>query len=258
MLHINDLTFRMEGRLLLDHVTAALPPGQRTGFVGRNGTGKSTLLKLITGVYGPETGSISFPKNWRVGMVTQEAPSGPITLLDTVLAADKERSSLLAEAEHATDPHRIAEIHTRLADMGAHSAPARAASILAGLGFDEVAQARPCADFSGGWRMRVALAAVLFSEPDLLLLDEPTNDIDVNTMRALEEALETFAGCAVIISHDRWFLDRVATHIMAFEGDSKIFWFEGNFSEYEADRHKRLGTAADTPHRIRYKKLTRP
>ena len=139
MLHINDLTFRMEGRLLLDRVTAAIPPGQRTGFVGRNGTGKSTLLKLITGEYGPESGSLSFPKNWRIGMVRQEVLAGPTSLLDTVLAADVERSSLLAEAETATDPHRISEIHTRLADMGAHAAPARAATILSGLGFDEAA-----------------------------------------------------------------------------------------------------------------------
>ena len=169
----------MEGRLLLDRVTAAIPPGQRTGFVGRNGTGKSTLLKLITGEYGPESGGISYPKSWRVGMVRQEVLAGPTSLIDTVLAADKERASLLEEAETATDPNRIAEIHTRLADMGAHAAPARAATILSGLGFDEAAQARPCSDFSGGWRMRVALAGVLFSEPDLLLLDEPTNYLDL-------------------------------------------------------------------------------
>ncbi|MGB5093767.1 MAG: ABC-F family ATP-binding cassette domain-containing protein [Parvibaculum sp.] len=239
MLHINDLTFRMEGRLLLDHVTAALPPGQRTGFVGRNGTGKSTLLKLITGVYGPETGSISFPKNWRVGMVTQEAPSGPITLLDTVLAADKERSSLLAEAEHATDPHRIAEIHTRLADMGAHSAPARAASILAGLGFDEVAQARPCADFSGGWRMRVALAAVLFSEPDLLLLDEPTNYLDLEGTIWLEEYLCEYPHTVFIVSHDRDLLNNVAQNILHLE-HKKLTFYSGNYDRFDRTRREKL------------------
>src|SRR5690606_9282653 len=203
MLHINDLTFRMEGRLLLDRVTAAVPPGQKVGFVGRNGTGKSTLLKVITGELQPETGGISYPKNWRVGMVRQEVLAGPTSLLDTVLAADEERAALLAEAEHATDAHRIAEIHTRLADMGAHAAPARAASILAGLGFDEAAQARPCSDFSGGWRMRVALAAVLFSEPDLLLLDEPTNYLDLEGTIWLEDYLRSYPYTVLIVSHDR-------------------------------------------------------
>ncbi|MBI1261545.1 MAG: ATP-binding cassette domain-containing protein [Rhizobiales bacterium] len=239
MLHINDLTFRMEGRLLLDHVTAALPPGQRTGFVGRNGTGKSTLLKLITGVYGPETGSISYPKNWRVGMVTQEAPSGPITLLDTVLAADKERASLLAEAETATDAHRIAEIHTRLADMGAHAAPARAASILAGLGFDEAAQARPCADFSGGWRMRVALAAVLFSEPDLLLLDEPTNYLDLEGTIWLEEYLRAYPFTVFIVSHDRDLLNNVAQNILHLE-HKKLTFYSGNYDRFDRTRREKL------------------
>ena len=187
MLHINDITYRIEGRLLIDHATAAIPAGHKVGLVGRNGSGKSTLLKLITKQIEPETGGISMPKRAVIGSVAQEAPAGPISLLDTVLAANKERAALLEEAETATDPLRIADIQTRLADMNAHAAPARAAIILAGLGFDEEAQARPCSDFSGGWRMRVALAAVLFAEPDLLLLDEPTNYLDLEGAIWLEK-----------------------------------------------------------------------
>ena len=239
MLHFNDLTFRMEGRLLLDHVNGAIPPGERVGFVGRNGTGKSTLLKIITGEYGTETGGISYPKNWRIGMVRQEAPAGPITLLDTVLAADTERASLLEEAETATDPHRIAEIHTRLADMGAHAAPARAASILAGLGFDDAAQARPCSDFSGGWRMRVALAAVLFSEPDLLLLDEPTNYLDLEGTIWLEDYLRHYPHTVLIVSHDRDLLNNVAQAILHLE-HKKLTYYSGNYDRFEKTRREKL------------------
>lgn len=239
MLHINDLTFRMEGRLLLDHVTAAIPPGQRTGFVGRNGTGKSTLLKLITEEYGPETGSISYPKSWRVGMVRQEVLAGPTSLIDTVLAADIERAALLAEAETATDPHRIADIHTRLADMGAHAAPAKAATILSGLGFDEAAQARPCSDFSGGWRMRVALAAVLFSEPDLLLLDEPTNYLDLEGTIWLEDYLRTYPYTVLIVSHDRDLLNNVAQNILHLE-HKKLSVYSGNYDRFDKTRREKL------------------
>ena len=239
MLHINDLTFRMEGRLLLDHVTAAVPPGQRTGFVGRNGTGKSTLLKLITGEYGPESGSISYPKSWRIGMVRQEVLAGPTSLIDTVLAADAERAALLTEAETATDPHRIAEIHTRLADMGAHSAPSRAATILSGLGFDEAAQARPCADFSGGWRMRVALASVLFSEPDLLLLDEPTNYLDLEGTIWLEDYLKSYPYTVLIVSHDKDLLNNVAQNILHLE-NQKLTFYSGNYDRFDRTRREKL------------------
>jgi len=239
MLHINDLTFRMEGRLLLDRVTAAIPPGQRTGFVGRNGTGKSTLLKLITGEYGPETGSVSFPKSWRIGMVRQEVLAGPISLIDTVLAADVERSSLLTEAETATDPHRIADIHTRLADMGAHAAPAKAATILSGLGFDEAAQTRPCSDFSGGWRMRVALAAVLFSEPDLLLLDEPTNYLDLEGTIWLEDYLRSYPYTVLIVSHDKDLLNNVAQNILHLE-NQKLSFYSGNYDRFDRTRREKL------------------
>jgi len=239
MLHVNDLTFRMEGRLLLDHVTAALPPGQKIGFVGRNGTGKSTLLKIITGEYITETGGVSYPKNWRVGMVRQEVLAGPTTLLDTVLAADLERAALMAEAETATDPNRIAEIHTRLSDMGAHAAPARAAEILAGLGFDEIAQAKPCSDFSGGWRMRVALAAVLFSEPDLLLLDEPTNYLDLEGTIWLEDYLKNYPYTVLIVSHDRDLLNNVAEGILHLE-HKKLTFYSGNYDRFDRTRREKL------------------
>ena len=179
MLHINDLSFRIEGRPILEGATAGIPEGHKVGLVGRNGTGKTTLLKLITGELHPDLGSITMPRNARIGHVAQEAPGGATTLIDWVVAADRERSDLLAESETAHDPQRIADIHARLNDIDAHSAPARAAAILAGLGFDEAAQRRPCAEFSGGWRMRVALAAVLFLEPEILLLDEPTNYLDL-------------------------------------------------------------------------------
>ncbi|MFN3483308.1 MAG: ATP-binding cassette domain-containing protein, partial [Rhabdaerophilum calidifontis] len=165
MLSLSALTYRLGPRLLIDNASAALPEGARCGLVGRNGCGKSTLFRLILGEIAPESGSFTLPRNARIGHVAQEAPGGPASLLDYVLAADRERTTLLAEAEGATDPARIAEIQTRLADIGAHAAPARAAAILAGLGFSHEDQARPCADFSGGWRMRVSLAAMLFLEP---------------------------------------------------------------------------------------------
>ena len=175
MLHINDVTYHIGGRTLLDKATVAITTGMKAGLVGKNGTGKSTLFKLITEEISPVTGDISVNKGARFGQVAQEAPGNDVSLIDTVLAADTERAALLAEAETATDPNRISDIQLRLTDIDAHSAESRAGSILHGLGFDAEAQKRPCSEFSGGWRMRVALAAVLFSEPDLLLLDEPTN-----------------------------------------------------------------------------------
>src|ERR1700704_5780157 len=170
MLVITDLTYRIGGRTLLDGATVALPAGAHVGLVGRNGTGKTTLFRLIAGEIAPESGKVTFPARTRIGRLTQEAPDGPDTLIDVVLAADTERAKLFAQAQTEHDPHRIAEIQTRLADIGAHAAPARAAGILAGLGFSHAEQNRACSEFSGGWRMRVALAAVLFAEPDLLLL----------------------------------------------------------------------------------------
>ena len=179
MLVIDDLTVRIAGRILLEGASARIPAGARVGLVGRNGTGKTTLFGVIAGDVSAEQGHFDIPPRWRIGQLAQEAPNGPDSLLDVVLNAHRERTALLVEAETAQDPHRIAEIQTRLADIGAHAAPARAASILAGLGFSTADQQRPCSEFSGGWRMRVALAATLFEEPDLLLLDEPTNYLDL-------------------------------------------------------------------------------
>jgi ATP-binding cassette subfamily F protein 3 len=175
MLSITDLSIRLAGRLLIDQSSVQITPGSRVGLVGRNGTGKSTLFKVIRGELAAEHGSVTLPPRWRIGSLAQEAPNGPESLITVVLKADLERDALLTEADHATDPHRIAEIQTRLVDIDAHSAPSRAAAILSGLGFSAADQLRPCAEFSGGWRMRVALAATLFAAPDLLLLDEPTN-----------------------------------------------------------------------------------
>jgi len=183
MLRIDDITYAIEGRPLFEGAGAVIPEGHKVGLVGRNGTGKTTLFRLIRGELSLESGAISLPKRARIGGVAQEVPASDTSLIDTVLAADTERSALLAEADKATDPTRIADIQTRLSDIDAWSAEARASSILKGLGFDDEDQLKPCADFSGGWRMRVALAAVLFSQPDLLLLDEPTNYL------ALEGAL---------------------------------------------------------------------
>jgi ATP-binding cassette, subfamily F, member 3 len=231
MLHINDLTYRLGARLLIDQATIAIPDGARVGLVGRNGCGKSTLFRLICGDLGPESGSVALPRGLRLGRVEQEAPGGPESLVDFVLAADMERSTLLAEAETASDPHRIADIQTRLADIGAHAAPSRAAAILNGLGFDETAQQRPCSDFSGGWRMRVALAAVLFLEPDLLLLDEPTNYLDLEGALWLQSYLAKYPHTVVTISHDRDFLDQVANHILHLQA-GKLTLYRGNYSNF--------------------------
>ncbi len=239
MLHINDLTYRIEGRLILEGATAAIPAGHKVGLVGRNGAGKSTLLRLIMGEVGPEQGGISLPRNARIGAVAQEAPGGSTSLLDTVLAADTERSRLLATAETETDPHQIAEIQTRLADIDAHSAPARAASILAGLGFDEEAQAKPCSDFSGGWRMRVALAAVLFAAPDLLLLDEPTNYLDLEGVIWLETYLRTYPYTVLLVSHDRDLLNRAVGGILHLER-GRLTLYSGTYDQFEAQRRARF------------------
>ncbi len=239
MLHINDLTYRIEGRLILDNATAAIPAGHKVGFVGRNGAGKSTLLRLILGEIGPETGTITVPRNARIGSVAQEAPGGATSLIDTVLAADLERTALMAEAETATDPHRIAEIQTRLADIGAHDAPARAASILAGLGFDEEAQQRPCSEYSGGWRMRVALAAALFAAPDVLLLDEPTNYLDLEGVIWLETYLKTYPYTVLLVSHDRDLLNRAVGSILHLDG-GRLTLYKGTYDQFEAQRRAQL------------------
>ncbi|MGK2740012.1 ABC-F family ATP-binding cassette domain-containing protein [Tepidicaulis sp. LMO-SS28] len=239
MLHINDLTYRIEGRTLLEHATAAIPKGHKVGLVGRNGTGKSTLLKLIAGEIPGEGGGISVPKGARIGMMAQEAPGGPIPLLDYVLAADEERAALMAEAETVTDPHRIAEIQTRLTDIDAHGAPSRAAAILAGLGFNEAAQAEPCSAYSGGWRMRVALAAILFSQPDVLLLDEPTNYLDLEGTVWLESYLKSYPHTVVIVSHDRDLLNRAVNGILHLE-HCKLTYYAGVYDQFERERRAKL------------------
>jgi len=235
MLHINDLTFRIEGRLLLDHATAGIPTGHKVGLVGRNGTGKTTLLKIICGDLSPESGTITVPRSARIGHVAQEAPGGEDSLIDWVLSADTERASLLAEAEHAEDAHRIGEIHERLADIDAHAAPARAAQILAGLGFDETAQQRPCRTFSGGWRMRVALASVLFMEPEVLLLDEPTNYLDLEGTLWLESYLRAYPHTVFIVSHDRDLLNRAVGAIMHLD-QGKLTLYAGGYDDFEETR----------------------
>lgn len=237
MLHINDITLRLGPRVLFDKATAALPDHARVGFVGRNGAGKTTLFRMISGEFAPETGSISYPRQMRLGRVEQEAPGGPGTLIDFVLAADLERARLMEEAETATDPARISDIHLRLVDIDAHAAPARAASILSGLGFDEAAQNRSLSEFSGGWRMRVALAAVLFSNPDLLLLDEPTNYLDLEGTLWLIDYLQRYPATILVISHDRDLLDAVSDHILHLD-QAKLTLWRGNYSSFERQRRE--------------------
>ncbi len=235
MITINDISARIAGRLLIDHATVSLPEGTKAGLVGRNGAGKSTLFKIITGELSAETGSITIPKNARIGQVAQEAPGTEDALIEIVMAADKERAALLKEAETASDPHRIAEIQTRLADIGAHSAEARAATILAGLGFDHEAQLRPASSFSGGWRMRVALAAVLFSEPDLLLLDEPTNYLDLEGTLWLEDYVRRYPHTVIIISHDRDLLNTAVNAIIHLD-QKKLTFYRGGYDQFERQK----------------------
>ncbi len=239
MLQISDLTYRIEGRLILDGASATIPYGHKVGLVGRNGTGKTTLLKLILGELSPETGGIETARGHRLGHVAQEAPGGDTSILDWVLSTDAERSSLLAEAETATDPGRIADIHQRLADIGAHAAPSRAAQILAGLGFDEEAQNRPCRAFSGGWRMRAALASVLFLEPEILLLDEPTNYLDLEGAMWLEKELERYPHTIIIVSHDRDLLNRSVGAILHLDR-CKLTLYAGGYDAFEDRRAERL------------------
>ena len=239
MLHVNDLTYRVGGRVLFDHASIALHKGERAGLVGANGSGKTTLLKLVEGRLQPDGGTIGLPRSLRIGSVAQEAPSGPESLLQTVLAADRERTALLAEAETAVEAARIAEVHERLAAIGAESAPARAARILAGLGFDEAAQQGACKELSGGWRMRVALAALLFSVPDLLLLDEPTNHLDLEATLWLESYLRSYPGTVLLVSHDRDLLNQVAERIVHLEG-GKLVAYRGNYDRFERTRRERL------------------
>mgnify|MGYP003634068938 CR=1 FL=1 len=243
MLNFSNITVRLGGTVILDGATAALPPGARVGMIGRNGAGKSTLMKVVAGLLEPDDGSVDMPKGARMGYIAQEAPAGAETPLDTVLAADTERAALLEEAETATEPHRIGEIHERLNMIEAHSAPARAAKILIGLGFDEQAQQQPMDSFSGGWRMRVALAALLFSQPELLLLDEPSNHLDLEATLWLENFLTSYQATILVISHERDLLNNVVDHILHLQG-GKTTLYPGGYDAFEKQRAERQAQMA--------------
>jgi ATP-binding cassette subfamily F protein 3 len=238
MLAINDISVRIAGRLLIDQSSVQIVPGARVGFVGRNGVGKSTLFHAIRGDLPTESGTIAIPPRWQIGSLAQEAPNGPEKLIEVVLKADRERETLMGEAEVASDPTRIAEIQTRLVDIEAHSAPARAAAILSGLGFSAEDQNRPCSEFSGGWRMRVALAATLFAAPDLLLLDEPTNYLDLEGTLWLEDHLANYPRTVIVISHDRDLLETSVDQILHLDR-GKLTLYKGSYSSFEEQRATR-------------------
>ena len=248
MLRIRDLTFDAYGRRFFDGATALVPAGAKVGLVGRNGAGKSTLFRLLKGELSPGGGDIEWPRAWRVAAVDQEHAATPIPLLDTVLAADEERERLTAELEIA-DPEHLGEIYARLAEIGADAAPARASEILSGLGFSQEDLARPMAEFSGGWRMRVAMASALFAEPDLLLLDEPTNYLDLEGALWLEARLRRYPRTAVVISHDREILDRCCDSILHLT-ESRLDFYTGNYSNFERQRSEKLRLLSATREKI--------
>jgi len=243
MLHISDISFRHGERVLFDRASAALSDGWKVGLVGRNGAGKSTLLRLIQGQIEADSGEINLMGRTRVGSVPQDPPGGDIRVIDAVLAADVERSALLAEDATCQDGVRLAEIHARLEEIGAAAAPSRAAAILNGLGFDNEKQSRPCGEFSGGWRMRVALAGTLFSSPDLLILDEPSNHLDVEAMIWLTEYLKRFRNTVLMVSHDRDLLNDVCDHIVHID-QQKLVAYTGNYDFFERTRAERLANDA--------------
>ena len=247
MINISNLTYRVSGRLLLDSVSVSIPSGHRIGLVGKNGTGKSTLLKLIAKDLQPDEGDIliSGLQNLQtgIGTIAQEAPNGAITPLEFTLAADLEREKLLNDADTETLPERISEIHARLSDISAHSAESRASSILHGLGFNQKEQGQPLSNFSGGWRMRVAIAAVLFSDPELLLLDEPTNHLDLESTIWLESYLKAFSKTLIVVSHDKRLLNRTVNGILHLEGQ-KLSFYRGAYDSFERLRNQQLAGLA--------------
>jgi ATP-binding cassette, subfamily F, member 3 len=239
MLSIDNLTFRIEGRKLFDGASLNLPAGTKAGLVGRNGSGKTTLIRLILKELAPDDGEISVHRRARIGAVAQEAPATNDSVLEMVMMADTERGALLAEAEVATDGARIAEIHNRLAEITAHTAEARASAILKGLGFDKTRRNEPCAKLSGGWRMRVALAGMLFSQPDLLLLDEPTNYLDLEGALWLEKYLALYPYTVLLISHDRDLLNKAVSSIVHLDG-GKLTLYRGAYDTFENTRRVQM------------------
>jgi ATP-binding cassette, subfamily F, member 3 len=238
MLQVSGITYRIGGRVLLDDASVTIPSGHRAGLVGRNGIGKSTLFRIVLGDLAAEAGTFGVPRNARIGTVAQEAPGGSDTLMQVVLAGDVERAELLAAAETETDPHKVADIQMRLADIGSHTAESRAASLLSGLGFTEAQMEGPCSALSGGWRMRVALAAALFGKPDVLLLDEPTNYLDLEGTIWLKSFLKTYPYTIVLISHDRDLLNDVVTSIVHLD-QGKLVLYQGNYDSFDLQRREK-------------------
>ncbi|WP_347093812.1 ABC-F family ATP-binding cassette domain-containing protein [Sphingomonas parapaucimobilis] len=239
MLNLNGITVRLGGRTILDGASAALPPGSRVGLIGRNGAGKSTLVRVIAGQLEADDGACEMPKGAKLGYIAQEAPDGTATPFETVLAADIERAELMERSETESDPEKLGDIYERLIAIDAYTAPARASSILQGLGFDEAMQARPLSSYSGGWKMRVALAALLFSAPDVLLLDEPSNHLDLEAVMWLEDFLKSYRATILLVSHERDFLNNVVDHILHLQG-GKVTLYPGGYDSFERQRAERM------------------
>jgi ATP-binding cassette subfamily F protein 3 len=243
MMNISGITVRLGGRTILDRASAAILARSRVGLIGRNGAGKSTLMKVMIGQLEPDDGEIEMPRGTRLGYIAQEAPSGTATPFETVLAADTERAALMMEAETCHDPDRLGHVYDRLLAIDAYSADARASRVLLGLGFDEEMQGRPLDSYSGGWKMRVALAALLFSEPDVLLLDEPSNHLDLEATLWLENFLKSYPGTLVVISHERDLLNNVVDTIAHLEG-GKLTLYAGGYDSFERQRAERAAQLA--------------